>query len=457
MACLTFNDLVARLEAVDRGAFLFPVLGLLVAAGIYAGETITQPDHRQDRIHVSYWEKWTAFEFDAMKKVVDEFNKSQDKIQVDLLSVSGIQDKVLMAVAGNVPPDLAGLYGPNVAQYADDNAVLALDDYCKEAGISRDQYIPVFWDFGVVRNHVYALPSTPATTALHYNRNLFRRAGLDPDRPPKTIEELNEDAAKITTRGPDGKIAIAGYIPAEPGWWNWSWGGLYGGKLMEGDNKITINSKENIRAFTWVQSYTKKYGAGALQTFRSGFGNFSSPQNGFMEEQDAMEMQGVWMWNFIHTFAPKMDWSVAPFPYPADRPDLANPTIADLDVLCIPKGAKHPKEAFEFLKFVQSQKGMELLCMGQKKESPLRKVSKEFLADHPNPYVKLFTDLAYSKNVIVPPKTGIWAEYQDEITTAFEDIYLLKKTPEQALNDVQARIQPKLDQYNERLKARGLL
>ena len=72
---------------------------------------------------------------------------------------------------------------------------------------------------------------------------------------------------------------------------------------------------------------------------------------------------------------------------------LANSTIADEDILVIPRGCKHPKEAFEFIKFVQSQHGMEELCLGQKKFSPLVKVSKDFFRKHPNPYVKLFDEL----------------------------------------------------------------
>jgi ABC-type glycerol-3-phosphate transport system substrate-binding protein len=66
-----------------------------------------------------------------------------------------------------------------------------------------------------------------------------------------------------------------------------------------------------------VQSYSKRYGASALQTFQSGFGNFSSPQNAFLSEQVAMELQGVWMHNFIDKYAPNLEWGAAPFPHPA--------------------------------------------------------------------------------------------------------------------------------------------
>src|SRR5439155_23157140 len=194
-------------------------------------------------------------------------------------------------------------------------------------------------------------------------------AGLDPDRPPRTIEELDAMSRTLTRRDAAGKITQMGFIPAEPGWWNWGWGYFFGGKLWDG-KRATIVTPENLRAFGWVKRYRDAYGGKDLQVFQSGFGNFSSPQNAFLTAQVAMEIQGVWMANYIHNGNPSLDWDAAPYPYPADRPDLANSTPVGLDVLCIPTGAKHPHEGWDFIKYVQAQPAMEMLCLGQWKHSP---------------------------------------------------------------------------------------
>ncbi len=448
--------LFAQTPRVDRSAFTIPVLAAAVLFTWYESEQLTKAPPGDGKVHVKYWEKWTAFEFDAMKHVVDEFNKSQDKIVVDILSVSGIENKTLMAVSGGVPPDVVGLYGPNVTQYADDHAVIPLDDMCKEAGIKRDDYIEAYWDISVIRGHIYGLPSTPATTALHYNRGIMKELGLDPNKPPATLKEMDHVADLMTKREKDGHVIRTGFMPGEPGWWNWAWGPFFGGKLWDGKDKITINSPENIEAYEWVQSYSKKLGANALSSFQAGFNNmFSSPQNPFMTGQNGMEIQGVWMYNFITKFNPELDWAAAPFP--AAKPGMEEPTVIDLDVLCIPTGAKHPKEAFEFLKYVESQKGLEMLCLGQKKITPLKKVSAGFIENHPNPFIKLFIKLAYSKNAVSTPKIGIWAQYLDEINNACSEITLMSKTPKKALDDVKDRMQPMMDKYLERLKVRGEL
>ncbi|RYG26809.1 ABC transporter substrate-binding protein [bacterium] len=442
---------------MQSGAFLLPALGTAVLLGIVASEALVKAPPPGERVRITYWEGWTGFEFETMMKVVDEFNKSQDRIEVQVLSVSGLQDKALLAISGGIPPDMMGLSGAAVTQFADDRALMPLDELAQEHGIKPDQYIPAFYDGGIVRGKLYALPCTPATVALHYNRALFRKAGLDPDRPPQTDEELIGMADKITVRGSNGQLKVSGFLPTEPGWWNWMWCPLFGGRLWDGKGKITINEKDSVRGFEFAQSFAKRYGAGNIATQKGGFGNFASPQNAFLSQDVAMIAQGVWMYNFISMYNKELEWGAAPLPRPADRPDLQNPTVIEENVLCIPRGSKHPKEAFEFIAFVQSQKGMEMLCMGQKKLSPLRKVSKEFIANHPNPRIKLFMDLAYSKNAFGVPKLGIWTEYNNEINAAFDAVMLMQKTPQQAMDDVAARMQPKLDLYTKRLRLRGEL
>ncbi|HEY3783111.1 MAG TPA: ABC transporter substrate-binding protein [Fimbriimonadaceae bacterium] len=431
-------------------SLLASLIAASTAGAIVYAEFLTAPPPPTKVVHVQYWEKWTKFERDAMGVVVDQYNRTQGKaknIYVDYLPVSGIEDKTLIAASGGNPPDISGLASTDIASFADDQALNNLDDLCKQYGIKESDYVPIYWQEVFYRNHVYALPTTPACMALHYNKAEFRAAGLDPDKPPQTIDELNADADKLTIKGDNGGYKQMGFAPSEPGWWNYGWGFFFGGSLWDGKDKITCNSPENVRAFEWVASWSKKYGTTGQTSFKNSV--FSSPSNPFMESKLAMEIQGVWMANFIQTYGPKgFEWAAAPFPYPSDRPDLKHTTIVDLDNLVIPVGAKHVKEAFDFMAYVQQQKNMELLCLGQKKNSPLANVSEDFLKKSPNPFIRMFNDLPKEKNVKRPPMMSIWKQYQDEMNNAFDEVNLLQKTPEQALDDVHDRMQPVLDQYN---------
>ena len=445
---------------MDRSGIILGALGAVVVGTVFYSEMIVKPKAHDGKVVVTYWEKWTSFEADAMRDVVDEFNKSQDKIFVDYLSVSSVDQKTLLATASGIPPDLAGLYGPNMAGYAEYDALTDMTQMAAEAGIKRENYIPVFYDMCTMNGKLLALPTTPASVALHYNKDILKKGGWDPDKPPTTFEELDKMDAQLMKKEGD-KVVLSGFMPAEPGWWPWAWPYYFGGSLFDEKGQVvTADKPENIKAYDWMAGYAKRYGAQAFADYKSSLGGFDSPQNAFINGKLGSEIQGVWMANFIGKHNKKLNWAAAPFVHPADRPDLAGSSMVDLDIIVIPTGAKHVKEAFEFLKFVESQHGMEKLCFGQKKVSPLAVQSPEFEKNHPNPFVGLFRQLCFGKNVISPPKTPIWAEYQSRLGPMIDEMNLGTKTPAQAMKELQTVAAPLQEQINATHEARrkaGLL
>ncbi len=453
-----------------RGA-VARMLALVAAALVFGCGT----EHDEKVRRIVYWEKWTGFEGKALDAVVDAFNaKEREKaradsryvpIEVQHVTVSRIEQKLLVASAGGNPPDVAGMYSYLIPAYADKGALVELGPRAAQAGIERAAYIEHYWDLGVYKHQLWSLPTAPASTALHWNKRLFREAGLDPEKPPVTIEELDAFAEKLTrweVTLDDGskkiqsgylpevpvsrkRLVQVGFLPSEPGWWSYAWGYYFGGTMLTADDMVTINSPENVRAFEWVASYTKKIGIDAVQRFRSGFGNFSSPQNPFLSGKIAMELQGVWMHNFIQKYAPGMQWGAAPFPVPADHPELYGRSMAESDVIVIPKGSKHPDEAFEFVRFLSTREALETLSRGQLKFSPLKEVSPEFWAKHPHPFIRLFRDMSMLPQVVAPPQTGVYNEFLREVNFAVDRIQNLSRTPREALDEAARRSQSAVD------------
>ncbi len=406
--------------------------------------------HAEGRIVIRYWEKWTGFEADAMRAVVADFNASQDKIFVDFSSVSQIDRKFMLSTAGGVPPDVAGIWGVSLPIYAENNALTPLDKLAAQAGVRREDYIDAYWQICSHRDHLWALPSTPASVGLVWNKKMFRAAGLDPEQPPRSIAELEAFNAKLAQHRPDGRLERIGFLPEEPGFWNSMWGYWFGAQLWDGTAKVNMDSPANVAAYRWVQSYPDRFGADNLLAFRDGFGNFASPQNPFLSGRLAMELQGVWIYNFIRAYAPPdFEWGVAPFPSsdPAKMPGFG---LVETDVLVIPAGARHPRESFEFLRYVNSRKPMEKLCLGQLKFSPLREVSPDFLARHPNPHIKEFLALAEDPHARFAPRLPTYTEYTSDMANAVSQIWAGKETAANALAAAQRDGQRSLDHQNER-------
>jgi ABC-type glycerol-3-phosphate transport system substrate-binding protein len=460
------------------------LLAIIASAALGMNSACSKNDDRQTPTHVTYWEKWTGFEGEAMDAVVADFNAIElahakrdpnyAPIEVEKVTVSKLEQKLLIAIAGGNPPDLAGNYSFAVAAYADRGALTELGPLLAKSGFDRSRYIEHYVQLGEYRGKTWALPIVPASTALVINKRLFSEAGLDPEKPPTTIEELDAFAEKLTrweVTSADGikhiesgylpdvpaerkRLLQVGFLPNEPSWWMFGWGDFFGGRLLRGSETISTATPANIRGFEWVASYSQKLGVGVIKRFRSGFGNSASPQSAFLSGKVAMVMHGVWIHNYVERYAPGLAWLAAPFPYPADHPELARTTRADADVLMIPVGSAHPEEALRFVEYLSTQPALEKLCLAQQKFTPLKSVSDEFWRVHPHPYIRLFRELSMSPNAVSIPQTGIWNEYNRELGNATDLIQNLREPPARALADAQTKMQAALDRDRKLLARR---
>jgi ABC-type glycerol-3-phosphate transport system substrate-binding protein len=424
--------------------FKFIICGVSLFAGGCYTVLASPPD---GKIHISYWEKWSGAEENAMQQVVDQFNQSQDRITVDFLSVGDINRKTIMATAGGDPPDVAGIYISNVYSFADRSALTALDDFIREDGSTPGQflsrYAKAYANMGSYQGKAWAVPSTPTTVALYWNKELFRAAGLDPEKPPQTLAELDAMSVKLTRHDDAGNLKQVGFIPQASGGWTWAFPQWFGGQLFDGTNAT------NLSCFRWMGDSTQQYGLAAVRRLTGSFGSLASPQDPFMSGQVAMLFDGVYRSHFIHQFAPGLKYGVAN--WPAAQTGINDFTVAESDMLAIPHGARHPREAWEFLKYLSSPNlsaqrreelsGVELLCFLQEKGSPLAQWSPYFQANNPNRDLDVFRKLADSPHAIEPPKIGIWEQYQGELYTAFDEVRLELESPEQALRHCQVRME----------------
>jgi len=380
------------------------------------------------RLHVSYWEKWASFERDACQAMVDDFNKSQEEIFVHYINTSQVNRKAMLAIVGNDPPDVVGLWADDLAPFAEADALMPLDGLMAQAGLPREHYIDHFVKLGEYDGKIYALPTSPSSVALFYNKEHFRRkagelraAGLDPDRAPQTIEELDRYAEVLNEFEDDGSPRIMGFLPTEPGWFNYTWGYYFGGSLYDVESgKVTPDSPENIRAYKWLKRYAETYGREKLLQFRSGFGTFDSPMNAFIEGKVSMEMQGVWFPNFIRRHRPHMEFGVAPFPTAQGVPGPMS--FIDADVIAIPRGCRNPDAAWKFVLYTQTR-GLPILCRLQGKHLPLSKAPENYRYGHPNRELEVFEHVSASPQSFIVPRMTAWLEYKDELNRAFDRVW----------------------------------
>jgi len=416
---------------------LIKLLVSVCLVSVLFGMVVAQPAMAQTE--VAFWVRWSGDEFNAMKQIVDKYNSLQNEIYVNLLSVSDLETKFYTAVAAGNPPDLVHVMSHQVPSWAEKNALYSLENI-STYGIDLSKYVARYLDLGKHNGQLYAMPVTPAIVVLYWNKELFREAGLDPNKPPKTIDEFNEYMKKLTKYDDKGDIIQLGFDPLTPGWWPPAWCYFFGGKLYEPQTKrITANAPENIKAYEWLRDFIKEFGMEKLQRFRAGFGPYWSAENAFIAGKVAMSYDGIWKAHLIDCFAPELDWGVTAFP----SVDGKMRVYIEGDYIGIPVGTKYPEAAKKFLAYLEKPENLEQINLAQWKIPALNKLSEGFIANHPNKSIKEFVRITeMAEELFCWPRTPVWSYYLSQWwDVAIPKVTLLKDTPQNVLNLVQKKVE----------------
>lgn len=440
-----------------RSVLLLVLLGLpalLLLAFGPRGRVAAPPD----RTIIRYWEKWSGVEAQAMMQLVERFNETvgaERGIWVEYCAVSNVDQRMLISTAGGDPPDVAGLFDYIVPQFADQGALLPLDDLAAEYGIDLGAFHPIWLDICRYNDTLYALPSTPYTIALYYNRRRFREAGLNPDRPPQTLAELNDYALRLTRRDTSGRIVQLGFTtsPAMLGWWHWVWPCFFDARLWDG-RQFHLDTPEVRAALDWITARRTALGNKEVLDFERAAGAIEGTQNAFLAQRLAMVFQGPWVSNWVRKYAPDLDYGVAPFPSVTPEGRHA---FASTDVFVIPRSSPHPRQAMIFLAYVLRQDVLEELCRKHCKVSPFRRPGPDFFATHPNPYIRVFDELAGYEDAFGYPPMPTWLAARDETLSLLQTVLIGEDDVGAALRRAQQRMDAVVRDYQKMAAKRRAL
>lgn len=232
--------------------------------------------------------------------------------------------KLSTAIAGGVPPALVRQGRFNIGDFASRDAFQQLDALiARDAGApdavrKRDFYLAA-WNEASYNGKVFGIPDSVDDRALYYNRDAFRRAGLDPNRPPRTWSELKSMAARMTRFDSIGNIKQVGYLPNYGNVWFYMYAWQNDGEFLSRDGRrCTMDDERNIESLTYmVDLYRVMGGLQKVDEFSSGFrGGALDP---FLTGQVAMKVDGNWTLDTILRYAPGLDFGVAPAPVPDNR------------------------------------------------------------------------------------------------------------------------------------------
>ncbi len=290
---------------------------------------------------------WTRDSNQAqVRQLVDAWNATHDnKVEVTVIPASEYMTKVGAAAAGGSAPDIIAVDLIYVPQFAAANQLTDITESAKSLSYF-DKLSPSHVRLATYQDKIYALPFNAEGSILLWNKDLFKEAGLDPEKGPTTWAEIAEASKKITALGDDkygfyfaGSCAGCNAFTFLPLMW------ASGGDVLNADGTETTMTDPNVAAA--LDFYRQLWADGQIPPGAqadTGTDFF----NAFAGGKIGMTGSGAFAISQLKNDYPDINFGVTYLP----GKESGQSSFAGGDSIGIPSGSKYPKEAFEFIQWL---------------------------------------------------------------------------------------------------------
>lgn len=327
------------------------VFAYVLAASIcvlsFAGcnsKTSTSSATAKGPVTISFWNSFTGSDGDTLKKLVDQFNTEyQGKIKIDMniLSADAFTQKLPPAIATKTAPDLVTLSSISMNSYT--GKIMELSDFFNKGYADKSNFEDAALSLGQLDGKQYGIPGEVFATYMYWNKDLFKAAGLDPDKPPQNFDELKQDAIKLTI--PSKKQYGLGLCAsAAPQWYSIFIRGNGGNVIDSTGKKSDLNSNTNIATFNYIHDLEYKYNVTPKST--GGVDMDNDMQSGKI----GIYFDGPWLVPGLVSH--NVNYGIALIPTGTKKQS----TVLDGQLFCVPVGTdpSHLDAIYTFLKFWNS-------------------------------------------------------------------------------------------------------
>jgi sn-glycerol 3-phosphate transport system substrate-binding protein len=385
-------------------------------------------------------------------KIVDtlaaDFEKEHPGIKIKPVYAGSYQDtitKVLTAAKGGDAPHMAVMLSTDMYTLIDEGVVVPFDELVKTPADRAwmSSFYPGFMKNSQTGGKTWGIPFQRSTIVMYWNKELFKQAGLDPNRPPQNWAELVEYGKKLTQRDAAGKVSTWGVqIPSSgfPYWLFQAFTTQNGVELMNTEGTQTYFDKpEVVEALRYWVDLSRKH-----QIHPPGVVEWGTTPKDFFERKAAIIWTTTGNLTNIRNNA-KFDFGVAMLPAGKQR---GTPTGGGNFYVFKKASATEREAAMKFIQWVTSPKRAAewAIATGYVAVSPAAwdtPEMKKYLADFPAPTV--------ARDQLQYAVAELSTHENQRVTKALNDglqaALTGAKTPLQALQDAQREAERILRPY----------
>ena len=197
-------------------------------------------------VKITFWHAMTRANEETLKALTEKFNSSQSDVKVTLVNQTTYTDTLTKYKAGlgtGDLPDLVQIEDTGLQLMLDSQSVLPAQSCVDAEKYDLTDHVQRVIQYYSVQDVLYPMPFNVSNPILYYNRMAFEKAGLDPDKPPTTLEEVRTDAQAIVDSG----VTKFGFAFKTDPWFLEQWLAKAGMAYVNNDNGRT--SRATATAF----------------------------------------------------------------------------------------------------------------------------------------------------------------------------------------------------------------
>ena len=285
---------------------------------------------------------WVEESFEALHPDVDVVFE-----QFPGSSLKDFEIKLKLRLASKKAPDVVGVSYTLAADLVRlgllDEAPQYLVDRIQR--VSRNEMIRTAPEFD---NKWYGMVSDASPTALYYNKEMFREAGLDPDKPPVTMEDLINYAELLTVRDENGDPVRSGISLRKTGFKAGIAEKYFTFLLSEGGQAFTDDGRKAL--------FNDERGRRALQIYQEVLFDrkidsvlLEGDQQGFGQQRTAMFIREVHVIRWLRENYPDLEFGVAPIPTGVRSVSAGGPYM-----FVVPTDSKVSEKAWQLIDYMMS-------------------------------------------------------------------------------------------------------